>query len=147
MTASVEEQTIYPPRPDSADRQVMATLLEALAGPAPQLRGPRGTIQLPPKMYELLVKVVEALNQGLAVSLTPHHLQVSTQEAADILGVARTSVVRWIDEGRLSCEQLGRHRRLLLADVMAFKQGRRREQHTALDVIADDEEAAGLLDL
>ncbi len=108
MTATSEEQTIYPPKPGSGGLRTIETLREVLAGSAPELRGPRGTIELPPDMYELLVRVVDALNQGLAVSLTPHHLKVTTQEAADILGVARTSVVRWIDEGRLGCEQLGR---------------------------------------
>lgn len=145
MTAAIEEQTIYPPQPGSRDVEVITDLRQALAG-RPELRGPHGAIALPPDMYEVLVKVVDALSQGLAVSLTPHHTRVSTQEAADILGVARTSVVRWIEEGRLDCEQPGRHRRLLLADVMEFKQRRRREQHAVLDEVAADELAAGLVE-
>lgn len=127
MTVVAEEQTIYPPPPGSVERQRVAALLEALAGPEPLLRGSCGTVRLPPELYALLLNVVEALDQGLAVSLTPHRLQVSTQEAADILGVSRTSVVRWIEEGRLGCEQLGRHRRLMLSEVMGFRQNRRRD--------------------
>lgn len=145
MTVTIFEQTIYPPQPGSKDDEVITDLRAALAG-RPELRGSHGSIALPQGMYEVLVAVVDALSQGLAVSITPHHTRVSTQEAADILGVARTSVVRWIDEGRLGCEQLGRHRRLLLSDVMDFKARRRRDQYAVLDLIAAEELAGGVVD-
>jgi excisionase family DNA binding protein len=46
---------------------------------------------------------------------------ISTVQAADILGVARVTVVRFCDDGRLPYTKPGKHRRLRLADVLAFK--------------------------
>lgn len=46
---------------------------------------------------------------------------VSTSQAAEIVGVSRATMVRFLDEGRLPYAKPGKHRRVLLADVLAFK--------------------------
>ncbi len=46
---------------------------------------------------------------------------LSTSQAAEIVGVSRPTMVRYIDEGRLPYAKPGKHRRLRLADVLAFK--------------------------
>lgn len=44
-------------------------------------------------MFEVLLQVALAMKAGLAVAVAPHHLLLSTQEAADLLHITRTKLV------------------------------------------------------
>jgi excisionase family DNA binding protein len=106
-----------------------------LAGAAPGDR-----IELPAEVYRVLRHVVEALQQGLAVTVAPLTQSLTTQQAADLLGVSRPTLVKLLDEGRIPFERAGSHRRLLLRDVLAYREERRAAQYAALDATAVDTE-------
>jgi excisionase family DNA binding protein len=94
-----------------------------------RLSGPTGGPRvLPEALVELLTVAAGGLAQGCAVTLTPHEQTVTTQEAADLLGVSRPTLVRLLDAGVLPYDQPARHRRLLLRDVLAFQASRHHEQ-------------------
>lgn len=81
---------------------------------------------------EVVAELRDALARGLAVTVTTHEATLTTQEAADVLGVSRPTLVRLLEQGRIPYEQPGHHRRLRLADVLAF-QHVHRHQATARD--------------
>lgn len=58
---------------------------------------------------------------------------VSTSRAAEIVGVTRPTMVRFLDDGRLPYIKPGKHRRIRLADVLAF---RGRISHDATEAVA-----------
>lgn len=100
-------------------------------------------IELPEPLYRVLVQVVEAMAAGKAVTVTPQEPCLTTQQSADLLGVSRPTVVRLIESGELRAERIGNRRRLLLSDVLVYREQRRQRQYamleaTALDV--DDED-------
>jgi excisionase family DNA binding protein len=95
-------------------------------------------VELPREVYEVLRKVVDALGHGLAVTVAPQALTLTTQQAADLLGVTRPTVVKILDGGGMPYERVGTHRRLLLADVLAYRERRRAEQYAALEASAID---------
>jgi excisionase family DNA binding protein len=104
---------------------------------------PGDRVELPAEIYRVLRQVVEALRQGLAVTVAPLTLMVTTQQAADLLGVSRPTVIKLLDEGRIPFERAGTHRRILLRDLLAFREQRRAQQYAALDatdVSLDDED-------
>jgi excisionase family DNA binding protein len=104
---------------------------------------PGDQVELPVEVYGVLRQVVEALRQGLAVTVAPRTLTLTTQQAADLLGISRPTVIRLLDEGRVPFERIGTHRRVLLKDVLAYRESRRAEQYAALEassVSIDDEE-------
>lgn len=69
--------------------------------------------------------------------------KVSNVQAADLLGVSRPTVVRLIESGELRAERNGSRRRLLLSEVLAYRDRRRRRQYAVLEATAiniDDED-------
>jgi excisionase family DNA binding protein len=103
-------------------------------------------VALPGQVHEILLQVVMAMKAGLAVTVAPHHLALSTQEAADLLGVARTTLVRLLDSGVIPFDKPSRHRKIKLVDLLEY---RKRQQSRAEEALADmvaDTERLGLYD-
>jgi excisionase family DNA binding protein len=99
---------------------------------------------LPPSVTRALSAVLEVLVQGDAVAIVPVDAELSTQEAADLLGVSRPFLVRLIEQGKLSCRWVGSHRRLRVADVLAYRRGRQFQRHEMLREHSDESERLGL---
>ncbi len=105
-------------------------------------------IELPETVYRVLVQVVEAMAAGKAVTVTPQEPQLTTQQAADLLGVSRPTVIRLIESGELRAERIGNRRKLLLGDVLAYRERRRARQYAMLEATAvdlDDEDDPGVI--
>lgn len=95
-------------------------------------------VQLPEDMYKLLLQVVSAMQAGLAVTVAPLSQTLTTQQAADLLGISRPTLVRLLDDGHIRYERINSHRRLLLRDVLEYREQRRRSQYAALEAMAVD---------
>ncbi|WP_148239350.1 helix-turn-helix domain-containing protein [Ruania zhangjianzhongii] len=103
-------------------------------------------VELPASMYQLLLQVVEAMRAGRAVTVAPHSTTLTTQQAADLLGVSRPTVVRLIDAGELPAERPGTRRQVFLRDVLEYREKRRQRQYemlaaTAIDIDDEDDPA------
>lgn len=94
---------------------------------------PGDQVEIPVTVYRVLLQVVDAMAAGKAVTVSPQSQKVTTQVAADLLGVSRPTVVRLIDSGKLPAERIGTRRMLLLVNVLTYRSKRRRTQ---LDAIA-----------
>ncbi|MGH9055329.1 MAG: excisionase family DNA-binding protein [Acidimicrobiales bacterium] len=82
--------------------------------------------------------LLEELGAGSAVHLVPTDAELTTQQSADLLGIARTYLIRLIEDGKLPAHLVGTHRRLRAADVLDYKD-RRAARLAAVDAIADAE--------
>ncbi|TWD81143.1 excisionase family DNA binding protein [Kribbella amoyensis] len=96
-------------------------------------------IELPESLHQVLVQAVAALSVGKAVTISPTMPKLTTQQAADLLGVSRPTVVRLTDSGDLPYERVGTRRKILLKDLLAYREARRRRQYDAIADTADDE--------
>jgi excisionase family DNA binding protein len=95
-------------------------------------------IDVPEPVHRALVQVVAALRAGKAVTIAPQSMTLTTQQAADLLGVSRPTVVRLITAGELPADRVGNRHKLLLDDVLAYRDVRRRRQYAALEATAVD---------
>lgn len=77
---------------------------------------------LPEPVAQVLREVVSAMAVGQAVTLAHIGTVLTTQQAAEVLGVSRPTVVRLLDSGEIPYTSPGRHRRVLLADVLAYRE-------------------------
>ncbi|HWE61634.1 MAG TPA: excisionase family DNA-binding protein [Chloroflexota bacterium] len=57
---------------------------------------------------------------------------VTTQMAADILGMSRPHLIKLLNEGVLSFTRVGEQRRLKLAEVLEYRDRRQRESEERL---------------
>jgi excisionase family DNA binding protein len=98
-----------------------------------QLVGPRGkSVNVPESVVLLLERVAEVLARGDAISLVPVSQEITTTKAAEILNVSRQYLVRLLGEGRIPFRMTGKHRRLRVGDVLAYKARRDRDRKAAL---------------
>lgn len=140
-SASLSRQTYLPGSNDQLARvyDFFAAHEEAGRG-RPQPRywlagGEHGDhVELPPEVYRVLRQVVEAMRASLAVTVIPQAQTLTTQQAADLLGVSRPTVIKLLDEGKVPFERVGTHRRVLLRDLLEYREVRRAEQHAALEM-------------
>lgn len=135
-------------RPEDLDAFVRA--LEGIAphvGQTPRLVGPDGVeIELPEGIHALLVSIVENLQAGNGVSVIPMHAELTTVEAAEILNVSRPFLIKQIEAGVLPHHMVGTHRRLRLADVLAYRDRVDAEAEDALAAMTAEAEDLGLYD-
>lgn len=103
-------------------------------------------IEVPPMLFEVLTQVAKALSEGMGVSVAPLNAMLTTQEAADFLGISRPTFVRILDRGEIPMERPGRHRYVRLSDLIAHQENVRLKRRRILDEMARDSEAVGLYD-
>ena len=111
----------------------------------PRLTGPDGqSVELPEPMFEVLLQVAVAMKAGLAVTVAPHHLLLSTQEAADLLRISRTTLVRLLESGVIPFDKPSRHRKVRLDDLLEYRRRQRSEAELAFAEMTADAERMGL---
>lgn len=155
MAAPVRDESLqdetYLPQEDAAEIIDFLSALRArgrqTAGPRPRLTGPDGSsVALPEPMFEVLLQVAAAMKAGLAVTVAPHHLMLSTQEAADLLRISRTTLVRLLETGAIPFEKPSRHRKVRLDDLLEYRRRQRTQAELAFADMVADTERLGLYD-
>ena len=76
----------------------------------------------------------------------PVHQQVTTQRAANILGVTGSFLVRLVKDGEVPFHMVGSHRRIYLRDLLDYKRRRDAARHEAINNMARSELEAGTYD-
>jgi excisionase family DNA binding protein len=101
-------------------------------------------IELPNTIYEVLMRAVELMVRGQAITLVPDKQVVTTQRAADLLGMSRPFFVKLLEAGVMAHHRVGNQRRVYLKDVLQFAKKRDQERQSALDRLTRDAFEAGL---
>lgn len=144
MTAIIERTVLPPADPAQVDElAALATLLES--SQSAELVGADGSrVALPGPVLEVLLEVVRAMHGGRAITVAPHELRLTTQQASELLGISRPTLVRLLEEGQIPYERPGRHRRVRLQDLLDYRERRRRERRAALTEMVRETEELGL---
>ncbi|MBE6484421.1 MAG: helix-turn-helix domain-containing protein [Actinomycetaceae bacterium] len=146
MTGTAAQMQATLPPEDLEALLDLSRFLEQVTEPA-ALIGPDGqTVGLPSEIYEVLINVVHAMSQGRAITVAPVDQVLTTQETADFLGISRPTLVKLLESGQIPFERpaAGRHRRVRLADVVAYQQRSTQERSSALDAMTREAAELGL---
>lgn len=137
------DELVFPPE-DLDQLLDLARFVEHHTEPG-LLLGPDGEqVPLPAEVYRVLRHVVEVMRQGKATLVAPQGLLLTTQEAADFLGVSRPTLVKLLEDGAIPFEKPNRHRRVRLQDLLDFQNRRREERRAALNQLTEEASELGL---
>ena len=147
---------VVPIAPTERDTQLAEESLLALARLIPtsdsqricvQPEGGDGTksVLIPAVAYRLLVNIIENMAHGNAIALVPVPAELTTFEAADLLGVSRPYLIRkLLDTGVIPSHKVGTHRRVCFGDLMTYKRQNEQDRRKALQALVDLEQQLGI---
>lgn len=127
---------IVAPSPEEAEPlERLDRRMEELALMREQARlvGPGGNeVPIPASAFHALKLVVDSMAMGQTITLVPHGKELTSQEAADLLQVSRPYLIeKLLNTGTIPHHRTGRDRRILLEDVLAFREQRAQGRRAA----------------
>jgi excisionase family DNA binding protein len=148
------QTTSAPALPSDADSLLAKETSRVLASHIPasdpmELRipndsSPAGTVRLPVSAARLLVRILEEMARGNAVTLIPVHAELTTQEAAEMLNISRPSLIQLLEEGKIEYRKVGTHRRVRFEGLMRYKRNADAARRAALEELAAYDQELGI---
>lgn len=136
-TPTHQRATLEPSTFNETDLELLASFLHrapnGVERTPPALLAPDGKKQVIPfALYETLTTIVDALHQNKGVSIIPTNTHLTTQQAADYLQISRPTLVKILETGTIPFTTVGRHRRVLLTDLIRYEEKLRAERKAYL---------------
>ncbi|HEU4559877.1 MAG TPA: helix-turn-helix domain-containing protein [Longimicrobium sp.] len=80
-------------------------------------------VELPVSVVHALVRILDELAEGrdVAVLSEGEGGEVTTSQAAELLGMSRPTLINLLEAGEIPFRKVGTHRRMALADVLAYR--------------------------
>lgn len=104
----------------------------------------KGDIEVPVSALRMLVDILANMAEGNAISIVPIHAELTTQQAADFLGVSRPYLVGLVERGELPHHKVGTHRRIYFRDLLAYRTQRMGHSKAALDALTEQAQKLGM---
>ncbi|MHB8289186.1 MAG: helix-turn-helix domain-containing protein [Acidimicrobiales bacterium] len=140
-----DEDVVFPP--DDLDQLLdLARFLEDHAEPGLLFGTDGAQIPLPAEVYRVMRQAVDVMRQHKGTIVAPQGLLLTTQEAADFLGISRPTLVKLLEDGAIAFEKPNRHRRVRLQDLIEFQHRHRTERRAVLDQLTEEAGELGLYD-
>ncbi len=108
--------------------------------------GKRTELALPTEALALVARMLQQLSEGRTVTLVPTGGELTTRQAAAILGVSRPYLVALLDAGEIPFHRVGTHRRVRYEDLRTYQERKREVGFAALAELTTQNEALGLYD-
>lgn len=102
------------------------------------------SVSIPASALKLLYDILAQMAKGNAVALIPVQAELTTQQAADLLNVSRPFLVEQLEKNAIPFRKVGSHRRILLRDLMAYKESMDRNRLKALAELTAQAQELGM---
>jgi excisionase family DNA binding protein len=103
-------------------------------------------VQLPDPLYRLLLRIIDDLAEGRPVMYASANQDLTTQVAANCLGMSRQFFVGLLEKGEIPFHRVGKHRRITFRDLLAYRQQRDQRRHQAVNDLATKAVESGIYD-
>jgi excisionase family DNA binding protein len=144
--ATVLDRPLIPTEPEVAQAKRSLKLLSADKSSSHYIMCSEtgAKVPIPETVFNLFVPVLEELSKGNAIQIVPINAEVTTIEAAELIGVSRPFLVKLLNEGKIPYRLVGRHRRILFKDLMEYDAKTRKNRLKALAEMTAEDDVAGL---
>lgn len=136
-------KTIYLPTPADIEQAKTAsgTLSKYVDAKRLQLviqhhNGEPDEFVLPGLALQILQGVLSEISKGNSICLNSHRRELNTEEAAELLNVSQSFLVCLLENGDIPFRKIGAHSRVLLRDILEYKESIDRQRNQALDDLA-----------
>jgi len=131
-----------------ADQKQVLELYQKIQRSRARLVGPDGKAQsLPGSLHDFLVHLIADLHQGQSVAIVQNDAQLTTVEAARMLGVSRQFLIKVLERDEIPHHMVGTHRRVYVRDLLAYRAKRDSKRRQILNDLTRAEAEDGLYDL
>ncbi|MBC7882591.1 MAG: excisionase family DNA-binding protein [Anaerolineae bacterium] len=134
--STIPETRFDPSALSDEDKQQLQKALQLDVLPVLLSKG-GDVIELPKSVNDLFSEILQAIRRKETVFLIHEDEALTTQAAADYLGVSRQFFVRLLEDRKLPFHRVGTHRRVLFKDLVIYRQTRSQERRTKLDQMTD----------
>jgi excisionase family DNA binding protein len=106
--------------------------------------GTEDALVIPRATAVMFAQILDLLGQGRGVQIIPKEVELSTQQAADMLNVSRPYLIGLLESGEIPFRKVGRHRRIRFEDLMDYKRRDDLKRRAAADDLASISKELGL---
>jgi excisionase family DNA binding protein len=96
--------------------------------------GDDDALVIPRAIAILFAQILGALAEGKGVQIVPKDMELTTQQAGELLNVSRPYLITLLESGQIPFRKVGRHRRVTFEALMEY----RRRDDAARRASADD---------
>jgi excisionase family DNA binding protein len=100
-------------------------------------------LDVPPQTMRLIAQLLGLMARQQTFTLCPESSELTTKQAAEVLGVSRPYLIGLLDRGLIPHRKVGRHRRIFSKDVVAYKATMQVSRKEALDELVKASEDVG----
>lgn len=100
-------------------------------------------LDVPPRTLRLVAELLGLMARQQTFTLCPELSELTTKQAAEVLGVSRPYLIGLLDRGLIPHRKVGRHRRIFSKDVVAYKATMQVSRKQALDEVVKASEDVG----
>lgn len=101
-----------------------------------QIAETQEVVELPVSAVRFLVDLLTNMAEGNAVTLMPIHAELTTQQAADLIGISRPYLIKLLEAGEINYHMVGTHRRIYYQDLKNYIEKNKKAREEALDELA-----------
>jgi excisionase family DNA binding protein len=99
---------------------------------------------LPRPALAMFAYILAQLAEGRGVSVVPSQVELTTQQAADMLNVSRPYLIDLLEQGKIPFRKVGRHRRVTFEALLDYKRKDDAQRRQAADDLTALSEELGL---
>ena len=102
------------------------------------------SVALPTAMSSIVGASLKIIAEGKTVLVAEQEEEISTQQAADLLGVSRPYLVKLLDAEELPSRKVGVRRRVRIGDVLDYSEQEKAARRKVLAKLAERDQKLGL---